>query len=267
MNKAKLSHFLRNMRFIKQADILRFWVEKWRNGHKNRMFKRTHPQVALPPDYLLYESFHLNYNSYYFDGQETAKDINRLFSKYMQLSNVSILDWGCGPGRIIRHFPALLGQSNKYYATDYNGKSIQWCTQHLPGITFSHNTLDAKLNFPNHFFDAIYGISIFTHLSEIMHHAWLAELLRILKPGGILLITTHGQNFRVKLTADEQTKFDAGKLVVRGRTKEGHRTYAAFHPKTFMHEFLAQTKILEHIEQPANNNNWLPQDFWIVQKL
>nr|WP_321485654.1 hypothetical protein [uncultured Draconibacterium sp.] len=39
----------------------------------------------------------------------------------------------------------------------------------------------------------IHAISIFMHLSETMHYAWINELYRILKKDGILIFTTHGE--------------------------------------------------------------------------
>lgn len=41
-------------------------------------------------------------------------------------------------------------------------------------------------------FHAIYGISVFTHLSEEYQVRWLRELSRILRPHGTLLLTVHG---------------------------------------------------------------------------
>ena len=46
-----------------------------------------------------------------------------------------------------------------------------------------------------------------------------------------MFLTTQGDNFRVKLTDLELNKYNNDELVVRGKVKEGHRTYSAFHPK------------------------------------
>jgi SAM-dependent methyltransferase len=39
----------------------------------------------------------------------------------------------------------------------------------------------------------VYGISVMTHLTEGAQYAWLKELRRILKPGGICVLTIHGE--------------------------------------------------------------------------
>ncbi len=115
--------------------------------------------------------------------------------------------------------------------------------------------------------DVIYGNSIFTHLSEQMHYDWFHELHRVLKPNGIMLLTTQGDNFKIKLTSAENKNYDDNQLVVRGNVKEGHRTYSAFHPNGFMKKLFQEVEILEHIELQSNTAGWVPQDIWIVKKL
>ena len=39
--------------------------------------------------------------------------------------------------------------------------------------------------------DAIYSVSVFTHLSEDFHRAWQGELLRVVRAGGIMMTTVH----------------------------------------------------------------------------
>lgn len=215
----------------------------------------------------MYESFQLSYRKYYDDSRETAKWLKSYFEKYITLEKARILDWGCGPGRIIRHLPEIIGNDCAYYGTDYNEKSIRWCKEHLKNISFNLNTLEAKLPYQENFFDAIFGISIFTHLSEEMHYRWFDELYRILKPGGILFFTTQGNNHKVKLDKSELALFDAGKLVVRGKVKEGHRTFSAFQPPAFMHHLFDQMEVLEHVELEPGNGKIVPQDIWIVRKI
>ena len=114
-------------------------------------------------------------------------------------------------------------------------------------------------------FDIIYATSVFTHLSEEMHYAWMNELKRICKPNGIIFLTTHGDNCKPKLTEEELKIFEAGKLVVRGNVKEGHRTFAAYQPPQFMRELFKDFEILEHVTREPEGN-YIPQDVWIVRK-
>ena len=266
MNKGRLSIFLRKLGLIYYMDWLRFYMERRRNKPLNDRFLRANPGVKLPPDYLIYESFRMNYSKYYDGGKEVANELAEIFGKYVELRNAKILDWGCGPGRVIRHLPGITGNNCEYFATDYNKESVDWCRHNLQGIHFNNNTLEASLPYADNTFDVIYGISIFTHLSEALHYQWYEELFRILRPGGILYLTTHGNNFKVKLTAKEVADFDQGHLIVRGYAKEGHRTFAAFQPAAFMSKLFHNVRILEHVETPVLDNSSIPQDVWIVQK-
>jgi ubiquinone/menaquinone biosynthesis C-methylase UbiE len=266
MNKGSVSNLLRKMKLMYPADYARYIVSKIRNKKKNREFLRNNPGIVLPPDYLMYESFRLDYYNYYTESLETAEWVINLISKHKDLNKLKILDWGCGPGRVVRHLPSLLGSDCKIYGTDYNTKSIEWCRKSLPGIEFNVNTGEASLPYPDNFFGAIYGLSIITHLSEQNHYNWVNELFRILEPGGLLILSSQGNNFRFKLSAAEQERFDKGELIIRGNVKEGHRTFSAFHPKQFMEKLFAEAEILEHIEREPEGGS-IPQDVWIVRKI
>lgn len=267
MKKGQISNFLRKLRLLYFTDFMRFYFQKLKNRKINKTFVKNHPEVSLPPDYLMYESFQINYRKYYTDSIGTANKLIEYFKKYTDLKNKNILDWGCGPGRIIRHFPELINNGCVFYGTDYNKKSIEWCRKNLPGISFNINSLQAKLPYENESMDIIYGISIFTHLSEQMHYDWYNELYRILKPEGIMLLTTQGNNFKVKLTKEEIKNFNNHQLIVRGMVKEGHRTYSAFQPAGFMKELFKNVTVLEHLEPMPEDKKSLPQqDIWIIRK-
>jgi hypothetical protein len=97
-----------------------------------------------------------------------------------------------------------------------------------------------------------------------MHEAWIAELKRVLKPGGILLATLHGNLVRHKLTPGERELFDRGELVVRGNVAEGSRLYAAFHPNAYARQQLfAGMPILATREPFATR---MSQTLWVVRK-
>lgn len=263
--KTKLSGLFRSLGLLKQADDVRFRMEKAKHRKKNEAFKAENPDVVLPPDYLIYESFRMDYEIWYTRSIEDAERLTWLFRKYTDLENKDILDWGCGPGRIIRHMPEIIGGNCRFYGTDYNPKSIEWCSQNLPGIQFSLNQLAPPLVYEDTSMDVIYGISIFTHLSEEMHTAWAQELMRVLRPGGLLLLTTQGDIFRVKLSSEELEEYHQGKLVVRGNVKEGHRTYSAFQPPIYFRELFGSMDVCEMIQGETANGR-PQQDTWVFIK-
>ena len=222
----------------------------------------------LPPEFFIYETYRLNYKWYHDDGKNTALEIVTLFSKHFDIAapGTKILDWGCGPGRIVRHFPELLPAA-KIFGTDYNSDYIQWCGRNLKGIEFSLNRKDPPTIYPDNFFDAITGLSIFTHLSENAHYGWIDELHRIVKPGGYMFITTQGRAYYSRLTTDEKKIFESGNLVTRKYVDEGNRLYSSFQPIEFMNKFFgAKFRVVESL--PGELANGEPaQDSWLLKKI
>jgi SAM-dependent methyltransferase len=103
--------------------------------------------------------------------------------------NSSILDYGCGWGRIIRFFLRDV-DPNCLYGCDCYPKALEiarsqnrWCNFELiepfPPTSFVANK-----------FDIIYLFSVFSHLSEELHLELLQEFHRILRPGGVVIATT-----------------------------------------------------------------------------
>ncbi len=82
--------------------------------------------------------------------------------------------------------------------TDVDAEAINWCKENLAGLArFTRNATDPPLFYEDDFFDLVLAISVFTHLPESMEQLWLAELLRVAKPGAILLLSIHGnRSFR-----------------------------------------------------------------------
>lgn len=99
-----------------------------------------------------------------------------------------ILDWGCGAGRLTQHLTRNL--PGEIHGVDIDADNIVWAQANIPSVHFQTVDLDLPTPFPDGHFDAAIGMSsVFTHLSEDDQFRWLEEHRRILKPGGLLLMT------------------------------------------------------------------------------
>lgn len=266
LNTGKLTYIFRKLGLMHNLDTFKFIYQRYKNGQDNHLFKSKNPNVALPPDYIMFEAFNLNYNKYFEGGKDTANWVIEIVKQYKNLDSISFLDWGCGPARITRHLPSILGEKCQIFGTDYNLNTINWCHTNIQNVQFSHNQLHPRLNYQDKKFDVVLGISIFTHLSEEKHTEWVKELHRITKHSGVLMLTTHGKAYQLKLTNQEKKQFEQDKLVVRANVQEGHRVFAAFHPPNFMRQLFGHYfTILAHYE--GKIVNWgIEQDYWIVEK-
>jgi SAM-dependent methyltransferase len=105
------------------------------------------------------------------------------------------LDFGCGVGRISVH----LRQSgvSALWGVDPDRSAIRWLQRRYGRQLFSQSPRLPPLSFPAGTFDVVLAISIFTHMNEAEQFSWLAELSRILRPGGLLIASTHGRELLV----------------------------------------------------------------------
>lgn len=205
------------------------------SARDNRAFLAENPGFSPPPLWWMHDMYsHASYRLYAETGAETAAALAALIDAHVKVERPRVADWGCGLARVIRHMPA------RYALTgfDYNAAAIEWCAAQAPDAVFRVNGLRPPLPAGDGAFDALYALSVFTHLSEEGHRSWIAEIDRVLAPGGVLLAAFHTSPPAGQLLESERARFDAGELVARGGVKEGGRTFTAFHPERYLRETL-----------------------------
>jgi 2-polyprenyl-3-methyl-5-hydroxy-6-metoxy-1,4-benzoquinol methylase len=173
------------------------------------------------------------------DGRATALEVRRVLKAYgIEIDSLrTILDFGCGCGRVIRHVHALTGA--RLHGTDYNRQFIEWCKRKLRFAEFEINGLSPPLAYEKEQFDLIYALSVFTHLPESLQVAWMSELSRILRPGGYLLMTTHGECYLPYMSKEEQECFRSGRLVAREAGSAGSNPFFTAHPLEYVRAHLS----------------------------
>ena len=114
-------------------------------------------------------------------GRRAAAEI----AAFVKRGDGDWLDFGCGSGRVARHFSGAIS------GVDVDRDAIAWCAKHLRGA-FRVIDENPPLPFGDKSFDVIYAVSVFTHFDERAQFAWLAELRRVLRDGGVLIATLHG---------------------------------------------------------------------------
>ncbi len=233
--KQRLVSLARAAGLLPAFDAARYMRSKWASAKDNARFREAHPDFVPPPLWWMHDMYrHTSFDLYWKTGGETAAALSGLIDAHLKTDTPRVADWGCGLARVLRRLPA------RYQRTgfDYNEHAVQWCTDHIQGAQFFHNGLMPPLPAAATSFDAVYALSVFTHLSEEAHDAWMHDIARVLAPGGIFLGAFHVNLAPGQLLPEEQARFDAGKLVVRGRVKEGSRTYVAYHPESWLRNHL-----------------------------
>lgn len=120
--------------------------------------------------------------------------LRRLSARALQpRQGEAILDFGCASGRVLRHF---LCQTPGFdlWGADLNLRNIEWLRRFLaPTLKVFQSTALPNLPLEDRSFALVYAFSVFTHIDEL-ELAWLLELRRILRPGGVAYLTVHTEN-------------------------------------------------------------------------
>ena len=106
----------------------------------------------------------------------------------------AILEFGCGDGRLIQYLFEFAPAAS-VSGCDVQREAIAACQRRFPTGHFVANGATPPLSFPEAQFDLVYSYSVFTHLSESNHKAWLRELARTLRPGGMMIHTVHSYEY------------------------------------------------------------------------
>jgi SAM-dependent methyltransferase len=232
---------LRRARLLSLADHFRFQAQRVRLAGHNAGFRREHHGVAVPPLSLLYEiGGRIDLGRYWTDGQLSSAFLASEAANWLEDGPWRVLDWGCGVACVARHMPQVCAAGSDIHGTDYNKGMIGWARGAVECVRFERNGLLPPTVYADDFFDWVYGLSVVTHLGEEALRAWLAEFRRILRPGGLLTLTTMGTRSESVLLPAERAVYATKGIVVRGQLEEGRKMYLAYHnPEYFREEVVS----------------------------
>ena len=180
----------------------------------------------------------------------------------IDLEGSRVLDFGCGCGRVLRWF--WMDSSADYHGSDLNPDLAAWCEEFLPHVSAAANAPLPPTRYADGAFDFVYSISIFTHLPQDQQQAWLDELVRVVRPGGHLMITVAGSAYEAELTAEERRRYDAGELVTRFDDRPGSNLCAAYHPRAYVEGLARHTELVEFV--PGDPRANMRQDVYLLRR-
>lgn len=158
-------------------------------------------------------------------GEETLRQafefknlVSRMLASHGKtpLEQARILDFGSGWGRILRFFlrdvptPQLVGRDCWAEIVEVARRDNPWCEFQAIGTHPPLPDGDAST-------DVVYLFSVFSHLSEAAHLAWLEEFHRVLKPGGLVVATTRARDYLVRVDRNRD----------RDRSRGGYQSMVA----------------------------------------
>jgi SAM-dependent methyltransferase len=240
------------------------WTKKFADANK-RFLETWSDGLPVPPASLRILVAASPDIAWFIDsGRRGADSIRGILDRHAIPLNPStpLLDFGCGCGRVTRHFAAL---GHAVHGTDLNPRLVDWCRDHLPFGRFELNALGPPLPFDAERFAVVYALSVFTHLPESLQIAWMYELRRVLRPGGHLIFTTHGERYVGELAQDDRSSFEAGQLVIKRDDRPGSNVCGAYHPKAYVRDHLSRGFVVVDFaaEGAAGNPH---QDLWLLRR-
>ncbi len=202
-------------------------------------------------------------------GRKIFWDVKRLLrAAGKTLSEfASVLDFGGGCGRLTRHFIPAPGQ--RIVGCDLDPESIAWCQANLArdGVEFVVNDPAPPLPFAASSFDLAIAISVFSHLPEDLQFAWLDEMARVVRSGGLLLVSVHGDSLLPPETpaSTRQALARDGFLYAKGFGTPGLPDFyqTAYHRAEYIRDkWQCGFRLLLELPRGINNH----QDAYVLQR-
>ena len=110
------------------------------------------------------------------------------------LSEASVLDFGCGWGRLTRYLARDVAPGRLYGCDPVQGILDVGRADGVPAVLAASDFLPEALPFDEPF-DLAFAFSVFTHLSEEAHRHALRALHGSLRPDGILVVTVRPPSY------------------------------------------------------------------------
>ncbi len=122
--------------------------------------------------------------------------VEYLVKRYSISKDQKILDLGCGRGDLLNAFNSL---GFDIYGADIAKSNIDVYSKDIQYFDFNTDTY----KYQDNSFDVIYSKSVIEHISNIDH--FMREQIRILKPGGLLIILTPNWNSQMNIFYNDYT--------------------------------------------------------------
>lgn len=104
-------------------------------------------------------------------------------------NNSTVMDFGCAWARILRFWLHDIDARN-LFGFEVQERLLSLARRDVPGPSYIVSDTRPPLPDKGDRFDLIYAFSVFSHLPAELADSWVQEFSRVLKPGGIVCLTT-----------------------------------------------------------------------------
>lgn len=131
-------------------------------------------------------------NYYFNDAKNSAKLLDELIGSFLSETKgpVRLLEFASGYGCVTRHL--LKNPKLKVTASDIHPAAMKFIADKFRVPTVVSHSTPEKFD-PKGEYDVAFALSFFSHMPDATWGRWLHQLLRTVRPGGLLIFTTQGQ--------------------------------------------------------------------------
>jgi SAM-dependent methyltransferase len=146
-----------------------------------------HVRTDISPDDTMFEG---DFEHYFGVGRSALRCIGLAMSAAGRVGLSSIMDFGCGFGRVTRVLRAAFPGAH-LSVCDISRGAVDYCAEKFEAEPVYSNESPSGVPIP-HSYDLIWCGSLLTHLDSGEFTRFLDLFYSMLLPGGLLVATTHG---------------------------------------------------------------------------
>ncbi len=171
----------------------------------------TRPELGIPSNLVLDihpsdEMFHYLVDihdgdwdrglaAYLYSGLRACSATEQIVTwRFGGLEDVEFLDFASGYGRVTRHLLKRIAPPN-LTVSDVMERAVEF-QRRLFGIRGLVSSVEPDELKTDGAFDVVQAISLFSHLPEGLFQRWLVALLKLTRPGGVLILSVHDDALR-----------------------------------------------------------------------
>jgi SAM-dependent methyltransferase len=140
--------------------------------------------------YVMNRSGEAGLDDYFLNGAEDASRVRRLIHELKIGGQPKVLEFASGFGRVTRH---LLPSLHNLQCCDIHPAAVAFLADSLGVTAVLSSANPAELQIDGDF-DLVFALSLFSHLPDSLFGSWLGALARLVRPGGYVMFTTHGEH-------------------------------------------------------------------------
>lgn len=130
--------------------------------------------------------------------------------------SLNVMDFGCGVGNSIPHLREAFPHA-VLCGVDPSGESIRLAQESHADAAVFRTSDDSAIPCEDHSFDLVQVACVFHHIQPEQRHRWMAEIRRVMKPGGSLFVFEHNVLNPLTLKSVRECPFDEDAILLPRR--------------------------------------------------